>query len=77
MPEGRIQGEIALRICAIRELFEEAGILLARESKDVPEIVDCLPGTFPPVVKTLGAGEAEQWRKKVHKSADEFLNLCL
>lgn len=74
--EGQIQGEIAFRICAVRELFEEAGVLLARERQDVPEVLDRLPGTFPPVVKSLEQGELEHWRKKVHENAEEFLNLC-
>ena len=76
MPEGPILGEIALRICAIRELFEEAGVLLARESGRVADIVGCLPGTFPPAVKTLTSVEMNYWRERVHNDAEEFLNLC-
>ena len=77
MPEGRVLGEIAFRICAIRELFEEAGVLLVRDSSDVPEVAEYLPGTFPPAVKTLTSNEVSHWRDKVHNSPDEFINLCL
>ena len=77
LPDEPVLGEIAFRICAVRELFEEAGVLLARENRDVAGIVDCLPGTFPPAVKTLSSGEIKHWRDRVHRNADEFLNLCL
>lgn len=76
IPEDRILGEIAFRICAIRELFEEAGVLLARDSSDIVNVVEYLPGTFPPAVKTLTSCEMNRWREKVHKNPEEFLNLC-
>ena len=77
LPDTPILGEIAFRICAVRELFEEAGVLLARESSKMAEIIDCLPGTFQPAIKTLSHGEMKYWRNKVHADAEEFLNLCM
>ena len=76
VPEGSTCGEIAFRICAVRELFEEAGVLLARDDRDVPGVMDCLPGTFPPAMKTLTESERRHWRDRVHNDAQEFLNLC-
>lgn len=76
VPKGPIEGEIALRICAIRELFEEAGVLLARDNKDVAGAVQSLPGTIPPAVKELTRHEMNHWRGIVHSNPEEFLNLC-
>ena len=71
-----IAGEVAYRICAIREIFEEAGVLLARDKQQVAQLVDILPGSFPPAVKTLPAGVLSEWRRRVHDNADEFLTMC-
>lgn len=76
VPKGPIEGEIALRICAIRELFEEAGVLLARDNKDTAGAVQSLPGTIPPAVKELTTREMNHWRSLVHSRPEEFLNLC-
>ena len=76
VPEGPIVGEVAFRICAIREMFEEAGVLLVRDRDQVAQIVDCLPGTFPSAVKAIPASTRSRWRKEVHNSGEEFLNLC-
>lgn len=76
VPEGPIQGEVALRICAIRELFEEAGVLLARDNRDAAGVVESLPGTSPPSVKELTTQEVNHWRGIVHSNPEEFLNLC-
>ena len=76
VPEGQVLGEVAFRICAIREVFEEAGILLARQAGEMAEVSKWLPGTFPPAVKTLESGELDHWRERVHNNAEEFLNLC-
>lgn len=71
-----LQGEIAFRICAIREMFEEAGVLLARDSGDVETVLDLLPGSFKPSVKLLPDSIREQWRKRVHNNAQEFVTMC-
>ena len=71
-----IQGEIAFRICAIREMFEEAGVLLARDTSDVDTVFDLLPGSFRPAVKLLPIPLREQWRERVHSNAEEFITMC-
>ena len=71
-----IAGEIAFRICAIREIFEEAGVLLVRDKQEVEQLVDVLPGSFPPAVKTLPTSALSEWRRRVHDCADEFLTMC-
>ena len=60
----------------MRELFEEAGVLLARDESEVPAISEWVPGTFPPAVKALERDQLDHWRDRVHNNATEFLNLC-
>ncbi|CAI8055881.1 Nucleoside diphosphate-linked moiety X motif 19 [Geodia barretti] len=76
VPRGPILGEVAFRICAARELFEEAGVLLARDESEVSAVSEWVPGTFPPAVKTLERDQLDHWRDRVHNDATEFLNLC-
>lgn len=71
-----LPGEIAFRICAIRELFEEAGVLLARDIANVKTVLELLPGSFRPFVKFLSDSAREQWRKRVHSNAQEFTTMC-
>lgn len=71
-----VRGEIAFRICAIREMFEEAGVLVARDKNDVEMVFDMLPGSFKPAVKVLPDALLDHWRKRVHGDAREFLTMC-
>lgn len=63
--EEPLSSDIGLRICAIRETFEETGVLLVErmnlDSKSVP----------------LSSSDIEQWRKKVRNNGHEFISLCL
>lgn len=74
--DSPIVGEVAFRICAIREFFEEAGILLARDKGEVPSVVGMVPGTFSPAIKDLPQAEMKEWRDKVHNNAHEFITMC-
>ena len=74
--DSAIPGEVAFRICAIREFFEEAGILLARSQSDVSSKLGQVVGSFAPAVKELPTHLREDWRFKVHTNALEFVNLC-
>lgn len=71
-----LPGEIAFRICAIRELFEEAGVMLARDIASIKTMLELLPGSFKPTVKFLSASIREQWRERVHSNAREFTTMC-
>ena len=76
-PDAPLAGQVAFRICAIREFFEEAGILLARDGgKEVESVVGVVPGTFGPAVKELPREKMEEWRVRVHNDAHEFINMC-
>ena len=66
--------DVAFRICAIRETFEESGILLLRGTKDWP-LGD--PAAVPHAsVFHLTDAEVKSWRELVHGNAAEFLRMC-
>lgn len=54
---------VAFRLAAIRETFEESGILLLSQDTE---------GRIPVLTPEL----VEQWRPKVHKEPEQMLNLC-
>ena len=58
-----IPSEVAFRICAIRETFEEAGILLLKSLKDTCQ------GYLPD-------DNIQKWRKEVHTDASKFITMC-
>ena len=76
IPSDGIPGEVALRICAIRETFEESGILFARNGKDAPLMAKSLDHVraVGPSLKYIPG--LEQWRHRVHNNADDFLTMC-
>jgi nucleoside diphosphate-linked moiety X motif protein 19 len=67
-----ISGQVAYRICAIRELFEETGILLARRKDDVNNS----SGSDYSSVYTLSDDEIQAWQKKVHENSYNFIAMC-
>ena len=58
-----IPSEVAFRICAIRETFEESGILLLKNLSSKHQ-------------SRLSLYEVQIWRKKVYADASNFLNMC-
>lgn len=67
-PEA-LPDDVALRICAIRETFEEAGVLLLRSRDSAPASQEPSLALSPP------AGLAE-WRSRVRSDPRCFLQLC-
>ncbi|XP_018338289.1 PREDICTED: nucleoside diphosphate-linked moiety X motif 19-like [Trachymyrmex septentrionalis] len=67
--ENELLREISLRITAIRETFEECGILLCRRKDG-----DAHSSWAEHV--SIPEGELQTWQNKVHNDATEFLNLC-
>ncbi|XP_069113283.1 acyl-coenzyme A diphosphatase NUDT19-like [Argopecten irradians] len=72
-----IPSELAFRICAIRETFEESGILLVRDASDprnnkslepVPILGTCSVSISDSVLQT--------WRHRVNEDANAFLKMC-
>lgn len=68
--ENELLREVSLRITAIRETFEECGILICRRDKGGR----ARPGWAEHI--SLPEGERQAWQSKVHNDATEFLNLC-
>ncbi|KAL0108484.1 hypothetical protein PUN28_015196 [Cardiocondyla obscurior] len=62
--------EVSLRITAIRETFEECGILICRREKHR----DAATGWAEHV--SVPKSELRTWQSRVHDDATEFLNLC-
>lgn len=76
LEKGLIPNEISFRICAIREAFEESGLLLLTDDLGSrhrnPTALNCKSVSY-----LLPHSKVEEWRGKVHGNAEEFLNLCL
>ncbi|XP_002735907.1 acyl-coenzyme A diphosphatase NUDT19-like [Saccoglossus kowalevskii] len=74
---SRVPNEIAFRICAIREAFEESGLLIVKPSgisknehglAKWSKITQC--------VKKIGRRKLLQCRQRVHDNGAEFFDLC-
>jgi len=62
-PAEAVDLDLAFRICAIRETFEEIGILLVRNAEGSRK-------------HGLNAEETSTWRRFVHKNGENFRRLC-
>lgn len=69
-----LPGEVAFRICAIRETFEEAGILLLAPGGRPRE--GSGPAPSLPAEQLLPAAELGEWRRRVQEDPACFLQLC-
>ena len=74
---SKIQSELAFRICAIRETFEESGILLVRDvnrlrNEPITESSQPLSGKS----SILSDSILKPWREKVDADASQFLLMC-
>lgn len=76
LPSNGVPGEVALRICAIREAFEESGVLLARPVDQYSRVIGCKPGTVKPFVKLLNDSDSALWRQRVHTDSSNFIAMC-
>ncbi len=65
-PNCPVSVAVSSRITAVRETFEECGILLCRRSADEAGVKVC----------HCDISDKTAWREKVSKDAKEFLNLC-
>ena len=61
--ENILSTEIALRICAIRETFEETGILLVKNSFNDTKVNSDL--------------DVQMWQKQCYHNSGQFVELCL
>ena len=73
LPKGGLPVHIGFRICAIRETFEESGVLLVRSLKD-GDIAGCTAGL---VSSLLSDDDMKSWRSKIHLDPSLFIQLDL
>ena len=72
LPKEGLPACIGFRICAIRETFEESGVLLVTLLNDGDD-----PGRSGDLGrKTLSHDEIKSWRGKVHSDSSFFIKLC-
>lgn len=69
-----VPGEVAFRICAIRETFEEAGILLLVPGRG--PAAGSGPAPPLPAERLPPAAELNEWRRRVQADPACFLQLC-
>uniref|UniRef100_A0A182NAU3 Nudix hydrolase domain-containing protein n=1 Tax=Anopheles dirus TaxID=7168 RepID=A0A182NAU3_9DIPT len=69
--EEVLNRNVSLRLCAIREAFEELGILLAAKMEHEPRK---LPG-YGSVIE-CGSSDLVSWQKDVHDGRKQFQELC-
>ncbi|XP_053127371.1 acyl-coenzyme A diphosphatase NUDT19 [Hemicordylus capensis] len=70
--------EVAFRLCAIRETFEEAGVLLLVDAAAEPPPGGAAepPGPLLPPERLPPASELAEWRRRVQRQPASFLQLC-
>lgn len=63
--------DISLRLTALRETFEEVGVLLCRSIASIKDIDAGQPANV-----LLQPFDRELWQQRVHNDAQQFLELC-
>lgn len=81
-----IPGDVAFRICALRETFEECGVLLVvpkREERHVLKSTERsgnhplgLPAGLSQVTDFCGQSELTRWRTLVNENPSNFIKMC-
>ncbi|XP_033754942.1 nucleoside diphosphate-linked moiety X motif 19-like [Pecten maximus] len=70
-----IPSELAFRICAIRETFEESGVLLVRNGADSLNSNSLETPVFG-TTSSFSDSVIQSWRQRVNEDASEFLKMC-
>ncbi|KAJ6666018.1 hypothetical protein lerEdw1_000922 [Lerista edwardsae] len=73
---SQLPGDVAFRICAIRETFEEAGVLLLAEAGGETPLDAARPARLLPAERLPPAAELAEWRRRVQRQPAAFLQLC-
>ncbi|XP_012723458.2 nucleoside diphosphate-linked moiety X motif 19 [Fundulus heteroclitus] len=74
-----IPGEVALRICAVRETFEESGVLLVVPKKEEERLINSSQDTFCSRHHSehkLRGDELSRWRALVNQNPSNFIRMC-
>ncbi|XP_054165331.1 acyl-coenzyme A diphosphatase NUDT19-like isoform X2 [Oppia nitens] len=72
-----LPADIALRIAAIRETFEETGVLLLTQTPSISLLSEKSRSLVPVSDLDNINVDLTEWREKVAKNPDAFLDLCL
>ncbi|MBN3309847.1 acyl-coenzyme A diphosphatase NUDT19 [Amia ocellicauda] len=75
-----IPGDVAFRICAVRETFEESGILLVLPTREASASAHSLRSSDAPpltrIARLCDAGELAKWRLLVNENPFNFIQMC-
>ncbi|KAL7833725.1 hypothetical protein AOLI_G00286850 [Acnodon oligacanthus] len=74
-----VPGDVAFRICAVRETFEEAGVLLVVPSKEAERLVtDAEEALLSPAATTerWDRSVVAEWRSLVIQNSSNFIRMC-
>ena len=77
-----VPGEVAFRICALRETFEESGVLLVvskREAKSLLKSIEDRCATDQALhhnVNKLQSSDLTRWRALVNQNPANFIRMC-
>ncbi|XP_062328093.1 nucleoside diphosphate-linked moiety X motif 19 [Osmerus eperlanus] len=78
-----IPGDVAFRICAVRETFEESGVLLAVPKEEENSLLKTIENTssqnqteLTRVYKMCDKSELAKWRALVNKNPSNFIRMC-
>lgn len=71
-----VPGDVAFRICALRETFEESGVLLAVPAGNASSEVTRVASRLPSNVNELRSTELSRWRSLVNQDPCNFIRMC-
>ncbi|XP_034044220.1 nucleoside diphosphate-linked moiety X motif 19 [Thalassophryne amazonica] len=77
---SRVPGEVAFRICALRETFEESGVLLvvskAEETSLLQSMKEGCVSDHVARARLCGSSELTKWKALVNENPFNFLRMC-
>ncbi|TNN55861.1 Nucleoside diphosphate-linked moiety X motif 19 [Liparis tanakae] len=74
-----VPGEVAFRICALRETFEESGVLLCVSKREESSLLRSLGEREGPLrykANDLCGRELDRWRDLVNQNPANFIQMC-
>lgn len=77
-----VPGEVAFRICALRETFEESGVLLVVSEPEMTRLCQRSEDLFAsqhlldPTVTRICSSELSRWRTLVNQNPSNFIRMC-
>lgn len=71
-----VPGDVAFRICALRETFEESGVLLVVPAGNAPSEVTEVASRLRSDVADVRTAELSRWRTLVNQDPCNFIRMC-